>query len=114
MNYRQLGNTGLMVSEIGLGGEWLERHDAADLALRHCLQPKWILVAQVVFGGEGQFVDVFYATDIFGLESYSIHLLTVERHFLITTLHLLAETLTLQSRHLVAAHTFHFRVVYHN
>ena len=25
MNYRMLGNTGLSVSEIGLGGEWLER-----------------------------------------------------------------------------------------
>mgnify|MGYP000001764922 CR=1 FL=1 len=28
MQYRKLGNTGLMVSQIGLGGEWLERHDA--------------------------------------------------------------------------------------
>ncbi len=26
MNRRQLGKTGLMVSEIGFGGEWLERH----------------------------------------------------------------------------------------
>lgn len=29
MNYRALGKTGLMVSEIGFGGEWLERHDEA-------------------------------------------------------------------------------------
>ena len=32
MNYRDLGRTGLKVSEIGFGGEWLERHDAAESA----------------------------------------------------------------------------------
>ncbi len=32
MVYRTLGNTGLSVSEIGLGGEWLERHGTEEVA----------------------------------------------------------------------------------
>ena len=31
MQYRNLGNTGLVVSEIGVGGEWLERHNAEEV-----------------------------------------------------------------------------------
>lgn len=40
MNYRLLGNTGLKVSEIGLGGEWLERHNTAEVKeiIDHCAE----------------------------------------------------------------------------
>ena len=38
MNYRKLGNTGLEVSEIGFGGEWMDRSPEETLAVVRAAQ----------------------------------------------------------------------------
>ena len=50
MNYRKLGKTGLMVSEIGLGGEWLERHNADEVkAVIDCCEEAGINILDRTF-----------------------------------------------------------------
>ena len=43
MRYRKLGNTGLLASEIGLGAEWLERHNVEEVkAVIDCCEAQGI------------------------------------------------------------------------
>ena len=42
MKRRRLGKTGLLVSEIGFGGEWLERHPEQEgIDLIHYASARW-------------------------------------------------------------------------
>ena len=56
MNYKVLGKTGLKVSEIGFGGEWLERHpEEESIEFRF---------PAVCFGDEGKRGDSTYWNEL--------------------------------------------------
>ena len=59
------------------------------------IQTEGIFVAQVVFGGKGQFCNVFERLDIFRFQAHFIKFLPVEGHLLITGLYGIFQSLSL-------------------
>ena len=86
---------------------------ADDLALRRCLQAEGVVIAQVLFGGEGQLLDVLDGLYVIGADVQLLQLVAVEGHIMIHILHDLVETFALERAHLVAAHAFLVRVPNH-
>ena len=80
------------------------------LRFRNCQKSKRIVFSQILFRCKWKFIDIFHSFDISRFYSKRFHLLVVKRNIFIYPFHQFYQSFTLQSRHLIPAHTFHFRI----
>ena len=85
--------------------------NAHDLALRRSQQVEGVIVPQVGLFHEGQVLQILEAADVLRLHPCGVHPRPVHGHIFILPLHGGSEALALQGRQLVAADTFHGRIV---
>ena len=85
-----------------------------NLTLRCSLQTKGIVVTQILLCSEGQLLDVLYGLNVIRTNVQLLQLIAVEGHIMIYVLHNFVKTFTLERAHLIAAHTFFFRIPNHD
>ena len=81
---------------------------------RHGKQPVGVVIAQILFVGKRQQVQVLHPPDVAGAEPFFVHAAAEALHPLVGAAHLLAQPAALQGAQFVIGHAFFFGIeVFH-
>ena len=78
--------------------------DARDLLRRNGEHPKWVVLSEVVLGGERKFGDVVERADVVRMHANRVELGPVVRHVLVRVTHCLSQPNELKRLEFVAGH----------